>query len=541
MKMRLLAVGASLFLGFPAAELSAQGVKAPSSADCSNLAGFRIPRQSIGLPTSGAAIGEAKTSDAAGDPTGLCIVKGVIAPINPGSPSINFQINLPRDWNRKSVQMGGGGYDGIVATTRNHPFLPADKDPVRIGYVSFGSDSGHAGRSGSHLAAVTDASFGMDAEARENFAYAQIKKTHDTAIAVIERYYGAKPKRTYFYGNSQGGHEALLAAQRFGADYDGVVAIHPAYNMVALQLRGLAVSKSVYRNPDAWLSPAKVSAIGAAALGTCDKLDGITDGVIANLAQCRREFRIERLACKAGQSEQVGCLSEPQLQAAREIAAPTQFGISVSGASSFGGWPIFEGAFSHPSPFALGNSARPNSPPGLNDAFVYLMADEGIRYLIAQDLALETLEFEPTQHEAMIKRASDLIDVSTPDFDRFKARGGKILLMHGSIDMAIPPANSIALFGRLQERYGSSLDQFVKFYMAYGFGHGDGTFQIEWDSLGELDRWVETGNAPGPQVVRDRSEGHAGRTMPLCEFPEWPRYMGQGDKNSAVSFKCVRQ
>lgn len=243
MKSGIIAVavlGAAAGLAVPCAAVQAETVSGASPDRCAALRDLTVPRGTIGLPTGGAPITDARISSDSdtAEPAGLCVVKGMIAPVDPGSPPINFQLNLPADWNRKAVQLGGGGFNGFLVTGRNPNFIPASQEPVRLGYMTFGSDSGHLGGGGSPRAATSDAAFAMDAEARENFAYAQIKKTHDVAVAVGAAYYGENPRRTYFYGNSQGGHEALLAAQRFPDDYDGVVAIHPAYNFVALQLGG---------------------------------------------------------------------------------------------------------------------------------------------------------------------------------------------------------------------------------------------------------------------------------------------------------------
>lgn len=542
MKPRTLLAAAIGGTGWLLAPLSGSRaeVVSPASADrCEALRDLAIPRGRIGLPTSGASIADARYSSEADGPGGLCVVTGTIAPVNPASPPITFQLNLPADWNRKAVQLGGGGYNGFLVTGREPNFIPPSQEPVRLGYVTFGSDSGHLGGDGSPGTATGDATFAMDAEARENFAYAQIKKTHDAAMAVVAHYYGEDPRRTYFYGNSQGGHEALLAAQRFPNDYDGVVAIHPAYNFVALQLGGLAISKSIYRSPASWLSAQNLSALGTAVVNTCDHLDGLSDGVVANLARCRRVFRVEALACEAGKPVSTNCLTAPQIQAIREIYAPADLGLTVSSSDQFGGWPIIEGAFSYPTPFGFGGQAIPTSPASREDSFTFLMADQGIRYLVMQDPALNTLTFTPADHAASVQRAAALIDVTDANFDRFHARGGKLLLMHGSVDMAIPPANSIALYQRLRERYGRALDSFTQFYIAYGFGHGEGAFQAEWNSLAELDRWVESWTAPGPQQIRDRAGDRAGRTMPLCRYPLWPRYTGRGDPNTAASFRCV--
>lgn len=511
---------------------------AQSTADrCARLAGLAIPREQIGLPTSGAVIREAAVDIAAIKSGQLCVVKGEIAPVDPAAPPIRFEVDLPEAWNGKAIQMGGGGYNGVVTATTRHAFIPKDRNPIDLGYVSFGSDSGHSAGNGDFGKAARDASFAMNAEARENFAYAQIKKTRDTVWAVVRAYYRSSPRRTYFYGSSQGGHEALLAAQRFPEDYDGVVAIHPAYNFIALASGSRSAAEAIYKDPKGWIRDSDARILGNAVLQSCDKLDGLADGIIANVAKCRKTFSLASLACTKPSDD--ACLNAAQIEAIRQLAAPADLGMKIGETTHFGPWPVLEGAFTYPGLFGFGKKAVPDDPPSGDDAFLYVMGDQGVRYLITQNPAIKSLSFRPAEHRALVERASAATDV-TSDFDRFRARGGKILMMHGSVDMAIAPANSVALDERLSKRYGKGLNSFYRFYMAYGFGHGDGAFQVEWAAIDELDRWVEQGVAPGPQVVRDTSEAGNGRTMPLCRFPLWPRYRGDGDPGSDSSFRCVR-
>jgi feruloyl esterase len=108
--------------------------------------------------------------------------------------------------------------------------------------------------------------------------------------------------------------------------------------------------------------------------------------------------------------------------------------------------------------------------------------------------------------------------------------------------MAIPPENTVNYHERLVKRYGKDrLRKFERFYLVPGFGHGDGPFQIRWDGLAALDRWADAGMEPANQVVTDSAQSSAGRTRPLCEFPTWPRYAGNGDVNAAASFRCTSQ
>ena len=46
----------------------------------------------------------------------FCKVLGQIAPTDPKAPPIKFQVNLPIEWNGRSLQYGGGGFNGVLIT-----------------------------------------------------------------------------------------------------------------------------------------------------------------------------------------------------------------------------------------------------------------------------------------------------------------------------------------------------------------------------------------------------------------------------------------
>jgi pimeloyl-ACP methyl ester carboxylesterase len=513
---------------------------------CRTLVHVSIPVSRISLPTRGASIASAELESPEGGRM-VCVVKGAIAPLDPKAPVINFQINMPLKWNGRAVHEGGGGYDGGLVDGRFFLYLPGVAPITRLAlpfpvvdivpqrYVTFGSDSGHQ----SDGTIATMAAFAANEEALENFGGAQLKKVHDVAIQVIKQYYGRVPRRMYFYGSSQGGHEALTVAQRWPADYDGVISIHPAYDFTALQLGGLHVSQSIY-HPEAWISPAKAKLIANAVLKTCDSLDGLADGVIANVAACRTAFDLRSISCPSGDDKGDDCLSAMQIEAAESIARDTTFDFSVSGVSSFGGWPILEGAgAAEVSAVGFGAKPVPDRPPTQADSGLFVLSDQLVRYMAMRDPAYDSLAFKPTEHIAALQRISNIIDASSADLDAFRRHGGKLLLMHGTVDMAIPPSNTIAYYERLNSRYGAQLKDFVRFYMAPGFGHATGPFFVRWNSLATLERWVETGISPGQQIAEDTVPEHGGRSRPLCEYPKWPKYRGSGNPDVAGSFLCT--
>jgi feruloyl esterase len=85
-------------------------------------------------------------------------------------------------------------------------------------------------------------------------------------------------------------------------------------------------------------------------------------------------------------------------------------------------------------------------------------------------------------------------------------------------------------------------DRFLRYFEIPGLAHGGGRFAPQWESLAALDTWVESGTPTDAAIVTDGTRSDTrGRTRPLCRFPAWPKYLGQGDPRLAASFACVAQ
>ena len=414
---------------------------------------------------------------------------------------------------------------------------PGARTPLAQGYVTLGSDSGHE----SH--AVFDASFAQNAEAFHNFGGDQVKKTHDVALAIIRMRYGRAPTHSYFIGGSQGGHEGLIAVQRFPRDYDGVVSLYPAYNVALLHLGANAFAKALYADGGAgWLDPNKVALLQNAVYAACDGLDGVKDGIISNLAGCERAFNFgtlrSRLRCPGGADSGDDCLSDAQIAAVEKIASPFKLGFKLAdGEQTFPKWTIIEGAKFLTS---LGHSRTPSHPPALTDAFQYLIEDTTVRYIFTGNLGIDSISgFDPQDYRQRIVAASRVLDNADADICAFRNRGGKLILLHGTADELITPYNTIDYYRRLVQQFGQQgLDQFVRFYLVPGYGHGVGIFDARWNPLEVLDAWVTRGQAPGTLTAIDGNHD-AHRSRPLCRYPAWPKYRGSGDLDAASSFSCT--
>ncbi|SNS99841.1 feruloyl esterase [Noviherbaspirillum humi] len=546
----------------PSASTTNQNTNAATQAatSCANLAGTKIDKAEIGLPTNGAEVQSATlvAASAAGNTNGeFCQVKGIIKPVTTtsnGVPTENmeFEVNLPTNWNNKAMQLGGGGLNGSLVTGLGAvPLAPANyATPLSRGYVTLGSDGGHKGAGG------FDGRFMVNDEMLLNYGHQSVKKTHDVAMALIKKRYSAAPQRFYFVGASQGGHEALDAAARYPTDYDGVVANYPAYNVTMLHLGSLNVGKAVYGNGGAgWLNPVKTKLIVDKVYEACDTvaLDGARDGIISNVAGCNAAFNIDTvkrnvdaggLRCPSGGDEGDTCLSDAQIAAVEQITSPYTPGVSVAGMDTFPRWALLEGStFVGGSTFGAANAPSAN---GTGDALLYSAGAATTRYAITRNPNLDPLTFDPTAWESDIKRVASIMDVTNQSLNSFREKGGKVIMTHGTADDFITPYNSIAYYQRQQQQYTQSqLDSFLRFYVIPGLSHGFGNFNAGYDSIGLLENWVERGQAPGDTVASDKNTGTSGTpankgSRPMCVFPKWPKFTGavDADTSKAANYVC---
>ena len=516
---------------------------------------MHIAPSAIALATGGAEVTTAALVLATDtkNPNGeFCKVLGVIHPVDQTAPDITFEINLPTAWNGKAMQFGGGGYNGSLVTGLGNYVKQLADTPTALkqGYVTLGSDSGHVGT-------PLDASFALNAEALVNFAHLQIKKTKDVGMAIVKARYGSLPAHMYFSGGSQGGHEGFDAAQRYPADYDGVIVGFPAYNFSVLMIANNAIAKALYaNNGTGWLNPHKATMLASAVYAVCDALDGVSDGIISNIVECRKAtatFKLQTarnpLRCATGADTGDTCLSDAQIDLLNILDSAFDAGISMNGAvRTFAKWTPFEGSTFNKDFFrgpVLGTSPIATSPPAPVpvSALYYFVSDGAIRYFITQKITLNSItSFDPFQWAGRINQLAPDLDATNPDLTAFSARGGKMILFHGTADDLITPYNTIDYYDRVVGKMGqTATDSFLRFYLVHGMGHHTGVFNASMDSLSALEAWVEKGQAPSHLVAVDTNAATLGRTRPVCLYPQWPKYNGFGNVNVAASFSCVRQ
>lgn len=532
---------------------------------CKGLQGLTIPASEIGLPTRGAHITSAVSVAAANSvlhPSNgtvihalpaYCQVLGEIAPVDTSAPSIKFQLNIPTAWNRKVMQIGGGGLNGSIPA--NLAVVPASGGPVgaamppdqtyplSAGYAMFGGDSGHQGERGE---------WALNDEAWVNFAYAGLKKTRDAVFASIERLYGQRPQYTYFMGTSQGGREALEVAQRFPEDYDGVMATVPLIGYSAH-----VIAKTLYatgQTGDGWISPQAAKLIAGEVVRQCDALDGLADGVISHYRACNALFAADKgtepyqsIRCANGATptgSNALCLGDAQIATAIRMRSPTAFGFELAnGISTF---PAYGTGREHSGWLNINPQPKRPERPNLGQP------GTTVQFGILKDPTPNLLDFKIAANRDRIVAASALIDSTNPDLSRFFARGGRLIIKSGSSDYSVNPQILAQYYETVLGKFGQQVvDHHLRYYVLPNTGHGGsgeslttGTpIPYRIDMIGMLTRWVEKGivppDAPVLSTMSITPPFTVSATKPMCRYPLYPRYRGAGDPGQATSYQCV--
>ncbi|WP_109208505.1 MULTISPECIES: tannase/feruloyl esterase family alpha/beta hydrolase [Microbacterium] len=496
-----------------------------TAAGCAALADLTIPAKAIDLPTQGADI-ETAVWDAAGS---YCAVTGWIRAVT-APQDMQFRVNLPASWNGRTLQFGGGGFDGsLVTATGAYTAQPAGT-PTALsqGWVTLGSDGGHQGGPG------FDGTFQLDEELFLNYGQWSVKKAHDAAAAVIDAAYGVDAQWSYFIGGSQGGHEALDAAARYPKDYDGIVANYPAYNVTMMHVGAVNFRDALQLEGGAGhLNAAETATITNAVYAACDGLDGAADGIVSDVAGCDETFDIQTLACPAGVDPATvdTCLSDVEIEAVVKITTDYDLGIEIEGNSIFAKSALLQGAL-YQGFAGFGTSAQ-------SQGLQFQVFSATMRYGVAGDPpGFDPYTVDPLDYADRVQEVGEIMDVTDVSLNQFRAHGGKVILTHGTIDDFITPHNTVQYWEALEYEFGKRLDRFAKFYMVPGWGHGQGRFVAQYDALGAIVNWVENGVAPSGLVASDGNAG-ADRTRPMCEYPAWPQYTGTGSIDDASSFTCV--
>jgi feruloyl esterase len=458
----------------------------------------------------------------------FCRVVGVSKPT--ADSNINFEVWLPtKTWNGKFLSVGEGGFAGTINYTR----LGLDgflDENVKRGYVTASTDTGHL---------ASDEFWALGHRERLiDFGYRAKHLVTVAAKGLIAALYGKGPDFSYHNSCSTGGRQGLMEMQRYPDDFDGVVVGAPvAFQSHMYAHRGWMAR--LLAAPGASLTPAKLSAVQAAAIAACDKLDGASDGLIEDPRKCG--FDPSALLCTAADNDK--CLTEAQVDTVKKlygnVRSPTT-GADIYPGYSRGGeanWTIF--ATGH-IPLAL----------------------SFFRGIVFEDKAWTFDKFDLDRDLPTIDaKVGSITNVNTTDYSAVRGKGVKVIMYHGWADPQIQPEFTVQLYEKIAEANGGieRTKDFFRLFMVPGmahcaFGPGATSFggilqqipperDATHDVQAALEQWVEKRVAPDRLVASKFADDKpTTRTVIashlLCTYPQVAKYKGAGDPKDAANFQC---
>jgi feruloyl esterase len=476
-----------------AARLGAAGTGAPVIS-CGQLAGADFSD----VPDAPTAIVSASRAAPPNGPA-VCQVVGYIA------PQEQFVLTLPvRGYAGRYLQQGCGGlcgqdYLGLAGSGGSG--TPGGAESATCATVSAAAGGGMAIGTDNqgHIGGETDGVWAKEDPAlRVSFGYASEHALAQAAKAIITAYYGKPPAYSYYDGCSGGGHEALVEAQRYPRDFDGILAGAPGN--IEAQLLGVVPAWLVAANTGAAgreiLTSDKLPALHAAVVTAC----GDASGLIEDPRSCG--FDPASIRCPA-RADSSSCLTPAQVAVVREF---------YLGPNDGHGHYLYPGGEPYGSELAWAGIAT--DPPGdaqwPRDTFAYqigttYLKDMGYWHNPPASFRLSGFRFTRAAYDKLLPLAG-IYDATDPDLSAFRRAGGKLIIYQGWDDQKISPFGTVDYYkAAVRDAGGFAASQaFTRLYMVPGQYHclSDGSpavdvQQAKGELLNSLMKWVEHGAAPG--------------------------------------------
>lgn len=464
----------------------------------------------------------------------FCRVQGVIRPTS--DSNIRFEVWMPTStWNGRFEQIGNGGFAGKIW----YGFMIPE---LRRGFAIAATDDGHIENKTNESWAINHPQKVID------YGYRAVHETSVRAKVIVSAFYSHASRYSYFNGCSDGGREALMEAQRFPQDFNGIIAGSPANLFTHLLVSVVWDEQALLDNPSSYIPESKLPALQAAALKACDDLDGVKDGLLEDPSRCHFDPGV--LLCE--DADNSDCLTANQVEAARKLYSGPR--NPRTGKQIYPGQePGNEAALTDWREILIGPS------PGAGWVFPvgnYFFAD----FVFANPAwNFRSLNFDKDVTLADNKFAS-ILNSANPDLRAFRDRGGKLIQYHGWADAVIPPGSSTEYYQSVARQMGGleKTESFYRLFMVPGMSHcanGPGPnsfggilqYQLPHSDAGNdivdaLMRWVEH-DAPPARIVatkfNDDTPSRGTRmTRPLCPFPAKASWIGSGSTNDAANFDC---
>jgi pimeloyl-ACP methyl ester carboxylesterase len=443
-------------------------------------------------------------------------------------PEINVEVNLPAAWNGRLYMFGNGGWAGEAFDTPGR--VASRAKGLKAGFVTAATDTGHS------AALERGASFALNRQKLLDFGFRSLHVTVEMAKMLAHTYYGAAPAKSYYEGCSQGGRQALTLAQRFPADFDGIIAGAPALYQTGTHLARAYWMQGLNANP---FPASKLGLLAAKVYEQCDARDGLKDGLIDDPRRCDFKPARDLPKCAAG-SDQPDCFTSGQMVALERIYSD----IVSNGTRFFPGWPV--------GPEIAGPNGQSGwigqeiLAPNGNSAWTSYGFNFQ-RYMVPWvksgsgeiDAARAFSQFDIDKDPPRLEELRQILDARDPDLSAFRKHGGKLLMYFGWADPQLNPKMGVEYYEQVVNTMGPSTGEFFRLFMIPGMFHcGGGVGTSQFDMTTPLLKWVEKDTPPARIEAGRAVEGKVVRTRPLCAYPLTARYNGTGSIDEASNFTC---
>ena len=443
---------------------------------------------------------------------------------DPAGNRIRIVVWLPAKWNGDFQGLGGSEYSCGI-------FYSSLALAINDGYSTAATNCGHAGYEGtSHWALHSNGT--LNEALITDFASVGIHDMSVVGKAVTKAYYTRQARYFYFNGCSTGGHEGLVEAQEYPADYNGIVAGAPAINWTKF-VPAEIWPQLVMNSSHDFLPSCKENAFVKAAVKACDGQDGVIDGVIADPAKC--DWNPDKLI---GFRTRCGVITRTDAAVVEKI---------WEGPTTTSGEPLWYGLERGASLAVLAGTTTNRAGVTTGNPFSVPVAWLGTWLLRDPKWNWRTLTY--AQFDMLFQQSvaefSGVLAAADPDLTAFRKDGGKILIWHGLADQYIFPQGTIDYYQRVQQAMGglAATDSFARLFLAPGAQHcASAAGPAPANPLAAVVNWVQHGKAPVsiPGTITNPVTGAVIRSRPLCMYPLVARYTGHGSTNKARNFTCVR-
>ena len=440
----------------------------------------------------------------------FCYVLGKI------SKEINFELLLPSQWNERFLMSGGGGFVGNIQNDFRWT--------VNSGYATVGTDAGHKGSG-------IEADWALNNMERQlDFGRLAIHLTAAVSKFVIHTYYCSDPAYSYFMGCSRGGGQAMVEAQQYAEDFDGIVAGAPAFSWPAIGAKFIQNTQKNYPDPK---DPGKrvitkdnLQLLQKLILKQCDALDGVTDHIINDPRDCKFDF--SKLPVCPGDQAGAGCFTSQQLVAIKTVYATLTNnqdtiypGFPYGAENEEGSWDVWIAG---------------TNPDLHNPSLHYMFGTNMFKYLVFNNSEWDYSKYDFSNFFDETRYASAYLDATKADYTEFKKKKGKMIMYHGWNDPALSAFETIKHYEEAEQK-DKNIQSTIRLFLLPGVLHcggGPGPDQVDWLRL--IRDWVENDKVPERLVVSKMEKDKVIMTRPVFPYPKVAVYIGKGDTNLEKNF-----